>query len=176
MKNILEGIITGYVIQKNMQVLWKTEWKLSNQNSKKKHILRNEAQLRPLWDNSKGANIHIQGSEKKGWKCIWWDYDWKLPEPKEGNSQVQEAKRPLNKMNPKTPTPRHTKIKVAKAKERMPKAAREKQSHTREVPHGFSGFFPRNCSDQEGWQDIFKVPKGEPTVWGASPSNVIIQN
>ena len=43
--------------------------------------------------------------------------------------QVQEAQRVPNKMNPKWPTPRHIIIKMLKAKnkDRILKAAREKQ-------------------------------------------------
>ena len=50
--------------------------------------------------------------------------------------QVQEAQRISNKMNPNRPTTRHIRIKIAKVKdkERILKAAREKQSYTRESP------------------------------------------
>ena len=48
---------------------------------------------------------------------------------KEVDIQVQEAQTVPNKMNPKRPTPRRIKIKVPKVKdkERILKAAREKQ-------------------------------------------------
>ena len=48
---------------------------------------------------------------------------------KEIDIQVQEAQRVPNKMNPKRPTPRHIIIKMQKVKdkERILKAAREKQ-------------------------------------------------
>ena len=36
-------------------------WKSSNQNSKKKNILKNESSLRDLWDNIKHTNICIIG-------------------------------------------------------------------------------------------------------------------
>ena len=51
--------------------------------------------------------------------------------------QVQEAQRVPNKMNPKRPTPRYI-IKMIKVKERILKAAREKQriSHM-ETPMGY---------------------------------------
>ena len=50
--------------------------------------------------------------------------------------QVQEAQRISNKMNPNRPTTRHIRIKIAKVKdkERILKAARAKQSYTRESP------------------------------------------
>ena len=47
---------------------------------------------------------------------------------KETDMQVQEAQRVPNKINPNRPTPRHIIIKMAKVKERILKAAREKQS------------------------------------------------
>ena len=47
---------------------------------------------------------------------------------KETDTQVQETQRVPNKMNPNTPTPRCIIIKMAKFKERILKAAREKQS------------------------------------------------
>ena len=48
---------------------------------------------------------------------------------KETDIQVQEAQRVPNKMNPKRPTPRHIIIRLLKVKdkERILKAAREKQ-------------------------------------------------
>ena len=48
---------------------------------------------------------------------------------KEKNTQVQEVQRTLNKLDPKRPTPRHIIIKMTrlKNKERILKAAREKQ-------------------------------------------------
>ena len=54
----------------------------------------------------------------------------------ETDIQVQEAQRVPNKMKQKRPTPRYIIIKMAKVKERILKAAREKQkeSVTRESP------------------------------------------
>ena len=48
---------------------------------------------------------------------------------KETDIQIQEAQRVPNKINPNRPTPRHVTIKMAKVKdkERILKAAREKQ-------------------------------------------------
>ena len=53
----------------------------------------------------------------------------KLPNLKEMDIKIQEAQRGPNKLNPYRPTSRHTIIKMAKVKdkERIPKAAREKQ-------------------------------------------------
>ena len=47
---------------------------------------------------------------------------------KETDTQVQEAQRVPNKINPNRPTLRHIIVKMVKVKERILKAAREKQS------------------------------------------------
>ena len=47
---------------------------------------------------------------------------------KETDMQVQAAQRVPNKINPNRPTLRHIIVKMAKVKERILKAAREKQS------------------------------------------------
>ena len=56
---------------------------------------------------------------------------------KDTGFKIQEAQKAPNKLNPNRPTPRHTVIKMAKVndKERILKAAREKQNVTiRESP------------------------------------------
>ena len=56
---------------------------------------------------------------------------------KEINTKVQEAQRIPNKLDPKRPTSRHNKIKLpkVKGKEKILKAAREKQRvHINEYP------------------------------------------
>ena len=56
---------------------------------------------------------------------------------KKRGTQVQEAQKVLNKMNPKRPTPRHIIIKMPKVKdtERILKAAKENKLLThREIP------------------------------------------
>ena len=55
---------------------------------------------------------------------------------KEIDIQIQEAQRVPNKMNPNRPTPRHIKIKIAKVKGRVLKAARgKKKSHLQGNPY-----------------------------------------
>ena len=46
---------------------------------------------------------------------------------KNTDSKIQGAQKAPNKLNPNRPTPRHIIIKMAKVKERILKAAREKQ-------------------------------------------------
>ena len=65
---------------------------------------------------------------------------------KELDIQVQEAQRIPNKMDVKKPTPRHSIIKMSKVKdkERILKAAREKQSVTyKGAPTGLSADFSK---------------------------------
>ena len=66
-----------------------------------------------------------------------------FPNLKETDIKVQEAQRAPNKLNPNRATPRHTIIKTAKVKdkERILKAAREKQSiNYRGTPKSISQF------------------------------------
>ena len=53
-----------------------------------------------------------------------------FPNLKDADFKIQEAQRPPNKLNPNRPTQKHIIIKMAKGnhKERILKAAREKQS------------------------------------------------
>ena len=52
--------------------------------------------------------------------------DENFPNLKDTDINIQEAQRAPNKLNPNRPTPRHIIIKMAKIKERILKAAREK--------------------------------------------------
>ena len=82
---------------------------------------------------------------------------------KEINMQVQEAQRIPNKMDAKRPTPRHIIIKMPKVKDkdRILKAAREKQLVTyREVSIRLSADFSKETLQaRRNWQEIFKVMK-----------------
>ena len=80
---------------------------------------------------------------------------------KEIDIEVQEAQRISNKMDAKRPTPRHIIIKMPKVKdkERILKAAREKQSvNYRGVPIRLSADFSKETLQaRRDWQEIFKV-------------------
>ena len=68
--------------------------------------------------------------KRKGdWKYIWINYGWKLSKSKWNRYQDTGSTRAPNKLNPNRPTLRHI-IKIAKVKdkERILKAAREKQN------------------------------------------------
>ena len=84
---------------------------------------------------------------------------------KEPVNQVQEAQRVPYRINPRRNTPRHILIKLTntKHKERILKAAREKQRITYK---GNPIYLPADLSAEtlqarREWQDIFKVLKGE---------------
>ena len=100
---------------------------------------RTEDSLRDLWENIKCTNIQTIGvpeeeGKKKGHEKI---FEVIVVEnfpnmEKEMVNQVQEAQRVPYRINPRRNTPRHIPIKLTKTKhkERILKAAREKQQVT----------------------------------------------
>ena len=82
---------------------------------------------------------------------------------KEIDMPVQQAQRVPNKMDAKRPTPRHIIFKTPKVKEkeRILKAAREKQLLThRGIPIRLSADFSKETLQaRRDWQEIFKVMK-----------------
>ena len=86
-----------------------------------------------------------------------------FPNLNDTNIKIQESQRAPYKLNPKRPTPRHIIIKMAKVKERLLKAAREKQSvNYKGTPIRLSAdFSTETLQDWREWQDIFKVLKGK---------------
>ena len=100
---------------------------------------RNENSLRECWDNIKHINIQIIGvpkeeEKKKGYEKIFEEIIVeKFPiMEKEVVNQVQEAQRVPYGINPRRSMLRHILIKLTKTKhkERILKAAREKQQVT----------------------------------------------
>ena len=100
---------------------------------------RTEDSLRDLWDNIKCTNIQIIGvseeeEKKKGYEKNFEEIIVEnFPNMEtEVVNQVQEAQRVPFRINPRRNTPRHilTKITKTKHKERILKAAREKQQVT----------------------------------------------
>ena len=79
--------------------------------------------------------------------------------------EVQEAQRVPNKLDPKRTTPRHIIIKMPKVKdkERILKAAREKQRVTyKGVPIRLSADFSKETLQaRRDWQEVFKVMKSK---------------
>ena len=84
---------------------------------------------------------------------------------KEMDTEVQEAQRVPNKMDTKRTTPRHIKIKMLKVKdkERISKAAKEKQTVTyKGVPIRLSADFSKETLQaRRYWQEVFKVMKSK---------------
>ena len=89
----------------------------------------------------------------------------KFPNLKHTYIKTQEAQRAPNKLNPNRPTLRHIIIRMAKVKdkERILKAAREKQSiNYKGTPIRLSAdFSTETLQARREWQDIFKVLKGK---------------
>ena len=116
----------------------------SEQQEEKKESKKNEDSVSSLWDNFQRSNIRIigvpEGEEKEQEIGTLFEKIVKEHFPnlvKEIDTQVQEAQRVPNKSDAKRPTPRHIIIKMpmVKDKERILRAAREKQIVTyRESP------------------------------------------
>ena len=117
----------------------------SEEQNKIKRIKRTEDSLREHWDNIKCTNIRIIGvpeeeEEKKVYEKIFEEIIVEIfPNmEKEIVNQVQEAQRVPYRINPRRNMPGHILIKLTKTKdkERILKAAREKQQvDIRETPY-----------------------------------------
>jgi len=138
-----------------------------------KQMKKHESNIRDLWDNIKWTNLHIigipEGKEKeKGIENIFEEIMAEnFPNLKYTDIKIQKLQRAPNKLNLNKPTPRHIIIKMAKVKdkERILKAAREKQSiNYKGTPIRLSADFSTeiciSVQARREWQDIFKVLKG----------------
>ena len=135
-----------------------------------KRIKRNEDSLRDLWDNVKCTNIRIigvpEGEEREiGPEKIFEEI---IAEnfPNMGKEIVsQEAHRVPGRINPKRDTPRHIVIKLTKTKDKdkILKAAREKQQITyMGIPIRLSAdFSTETLQARREWHDIFTVMMGK---------------
>ena len=111
---------------------------IAEEQNKEKRMKRIEDNLRDIWDNTKCTNIRIIGvpekENKKGSEKIFEEIIVEnFPNMgKEIVTQVQEAQRVPYRINPRKNTPRHKLIKLTKIKfkEKIIKAAREKQKIT----------------------------------------------
>ena len=132
------------------------------ENQMKKH----ESSMRDLWDNIKRANLRIigipEGVEKdKGMENIFEEIMAEnFLNIKYTDIKTQETQRALNKLSPTWPTPRHiiTKMAKFKDKERILKAAREKQSvnYKGTLIRLSADFSTETLQARKVWQDIFK--------------------
>ena len=121
---------------------------ISEEQNKVKRMKRIEDSLRDFWDNIKCTNISNiwiigvpEEEKKKGYEKIFeeiivenfYNMEKETSQPRKGKvNQVQEAQRVPYRINPRRNTPRHLLIKLTKTKhkERIFKAAREKQQVT----------------------------------------------
>ena len=100
---------------------------------------------------------------------------------KEIFNQVQEAQRGPYRINPRRNTPRHISIKLSKIKykEKVLKAAREKQQITHKgIPIRLTAHLSAETLQARWeWQDIFKViwEREKPTTKITLPSKDLIQ-
>ena len=126
------------------------------EQDKEKRMKRTEDSLRDLWDNIKHTNIRIIGvpeeeEKKKGTEKIFEEIIVEnFPNMgKEIVNQVQEAQRVPYRINP----PRHILIKLAKIKykEKILKAAREKQQITyKGIPIRLTSDLSAETASQKG--------------------------
>ena len=139
------------------------------EQNKVKRMKRAEDSLRDLWDHIKCTNIRIIGvpeeEKKKGYTEIFEEIiveNFHNME-KEIVNQVQEAQSPIYRINPRKNMPRHILIKLTKAKhkERILKAAKEKQQVTYKGNPICLTFdlSAETLQARREWQDIFKVLK-----------------
>ena len=108
----------------------------SEEQNKVKRMKRTKDSLRDLWDNIKYTNIQIIGVPEEEEKKKEYEKNFEeiivenFPnKEKEIVNQIQEAQRVPYRINPRRNTPRHILIKLMKTKhkERLLKAARQKQ-------------------------------------------------
>ena len=144
----------------------------SEEQNKVKRMKITEDRLRDLWFNIKCTNIWIMGvpeeeEKKKGYeKLIEEIIVENFPNmEKEIVNQVQEAQRVPYKINPRENTPKNILIELTKTKhkERILKAAREKQQVTYKGNpiHLTADLSAETLQAKREWQDIFKVLKGK---------------
>ena len=141
----------------------------SEEQIKVKRMKTTKDSLRNFWDNIKCTNIRIIGvpeeEKKKGYEKIFEEIIVEnFPNTeKEIVNKVQEAQRIPYRINPRRNMPRHTLIKLTKHKERILKAAREKQQVTyRGNPICLTAnLSAETLQARREWQDIFKVLKGK---------------
>ena len=140
--------------------------------SKVRGMKRTEKSLRDLWDNTKCTNIRIIGvpekeEKKKGFEKIFEEIIVEnfLNMKKEIVYQVQEAQRVPYRINPRRNMPRYILLKLTKTKhkERILKAAREKQQVTCKgnPTHLTADLSAETLQARREWKDIFKVLKGK---------------
>ena len=142
------------------------------EQNEERRIQKIEERLRNLWDNFKCSYIRITGlpegeEEEQEIENLFEKRMKNFPNlAKETDLQeVQEAERVPKKLDPRRNTPRHIIIKLPKIKdkERILKAAREKETVTyKGVPIRLLADFSKEILQaRRGWKEVFKVMKGK---------------
>ncbi|KAM9651335.1 nucleoporin NUP42 isoform 1-T1 [Trichechus inunguis] len=142
-----------------------TQFEKQIETRMKKH----EQNLRVMWDTIKKNNIRIMGipedeeSNKSSEKIFEEIMAENFPNIVEDKIFVEEAQRTPYRLNPKRSTPRHIIIKLSrtKDKERILRAAREKQNIIyKGVPIRLTAdFSSETMQARRQWDDIYKVLK-----------------
>ena len=151
----------------------KEEINIQPEQNEETRMQKNEERLRNLWDNFKHSNILIigvpGGEEEEQQMGNLFEQIMKENFPnlvKEIDFQeVQEAQRVPKSLDPRRNTPRHICIKLPeiKDKERILKAAREKDTVTHKgVPMRLSADFSKETLQaRRGWKEVFQDMKGK---------------
>ena len=150
----------------------KEERNIQPEQNEETSIQKNEEKLRNLWDNFKLSNIQIIGvsegeeEEQEIENLFGKIMKNSLNLAKEiDTEEVQEAQRVPKKLDPRKNTARHviSKLSKIKDKERILKAAREKETVTyKVVPIKLSADFSKETLQVRwGWKEVFKVMKGK---------------
>ena len=130
---------------------------------------KTEDSPRDLWNNIKCTNIWIIGVpeeeyKKMVWENFWSDCSWKFSHPGKCQSSQRGIKSPIqDKLKEK-----HTKTQInqtkTKHKERIIKAAREKQQVTYKgnpICILIAELSAETLQARRGWQEILKILKGK---------------
>ena len=144
----------------------------SEEQNKVKRMKRTEDSLRDLWGNISCMNIQIiqvpeEEEKKKGYGKMFEEITVESFHnmEKEKVNQIKEVQRVPYRINPSRNTPRYMLIKLTKTKhkERILKAAREKQQVTNKGNpiHLIANLSAETLQARREWQDIFKVLKGK---------------
>ena len=136
----------------------------AEEQNKGKGVKRTEESLRDLWDNIKHTNIWVIGvpeeeEKKKGTENIFEEI---IVENFLNMGNSQSNPRSTESLLQDEPKEKHIKTQI-KHKERILKAAREKQQVTykRKLMWLTADLSPETLQARREWQDIFKVLTGK---------------
>ena len=155
----------------NQQFGAEEEINIQPEQNEETRIQKSEETYEPLRQTETFQYLNHRGARRRrerawNWKLIWKNNEGKPNLAKEIDFQeVQEAQRVPQKLDPKRNTPRYIIIKLPKIKdkERILKAAREKETITYKwVPIRLSADFSKETLQaRRGWKEVFEVMKGK---------------